>query len=541
MKTKIEKLSKVKDDNNLLDLGIQRACFSLQKKTKLFLTILSSVFFCSVFLLTPFFIQNNQKAELLEDIVLARSQGIKLLNNTAQAAPRLSNSFKEIEEPRNLSFWQRVTSFFKTLSQRLFVFKKTESNLSKTDTLLPRQPKNQKQGLDIYNNQNSRQALNQEYLDHDSFGSRSNQTPPIADLKPINPPNPSVLSVERFTPATAILPASTLLPIYLSPLDGRVGINTSHPSASLDVKGVVKVEEDLIVVHDTYLNDSLTVQGFSSFLGRVDLKGGIEITDKFLVKPNTGDIESDGTLRIQGQSWFFNDLSINGHVTLSANKVLTLGSQGDTDPSASNGAIYYSTTTNRFRCYQNGVWTDCVAAGGSSGVWSDLNEPTDNLALTMEGYTTTLTFNAATGTENLFTLRDSENNTGTGYLFNLVTDTSSTLNPFHISAAGTEALLVNAQGQVGINTLNPASVLDVNGNLMLSGSTRYLNFSTTAGDSGYGFYDNSGTIQYKDSSGSWINLLSLASLWTDQGSYLYPNNYASWVIGDTAGWTGRCC
>ena len=33
-------------------------------------------------------------------------------------------------------------------------------------------------------------------------------------------------------------------------------------------------------------------------------------------------------------------------------------------PAAANGVIYYDSTANKFRCYENGVWVDCVGGGG---------------------------------------------------------------------------------------------------------------------------------------------------------------------------------
>jgi parallel beta-helix repeat protein len=36
-----------------------------------------------------------------------------------------------------------------------------------------------------------------------------------------------------------------------------------------------------------------------------------------------------------------------------------------TDPSGINGDMYYNTSTNKFRCYQNGAWTDCIGAGSN--------------------------------------------------------------------------------------------------------------------------------------------------------------------------------
>jgi hypothetical protein len=47
----------------------------------------------------------------------------------------------------------------------------------------------------------------------------------------------------------------------------------------------------------------------------------------------------------------------------------------------------------------------------------------------------------------------------------------------------------------------------------------YINFGSTTGTSGYGFKDNGGTVQYKNSGGSWTNLGN--SQWTTTGSDIY--------------------
>lgn len=58
--------------------------------------------------------------------------------------------------------------------------------------------------------------------------------------------------------------------------------------------------------------------------------------------------------------------------------------------------------------------------------------------------------------------------------------------------------------------------LAVFGNAILSGTSRYLNFGTTVGTSGYGIRDNAGTMQLKNSGGSWVNIpTSVAGAETD--------------------------
>lgn len=49
------------------------------------------------------------------------------------------------------------------------------------------------------------------------------------------------------------------------------------------------------------------------------------------------------------------------------------------------------------------------------------------------------------------------------------------------------------------------NALAVFGNATLSGTSRYLNFGTIVGSTGYGFRDNAGVMQFKNSGGTWIN------------------------------------
>lgn len=62
---------------------------------------------------------------------------------------------------------------------------------------------------------------------------------------------------------------------------------------------------------------------------------------------------------------------------------------------------------------------------------------------------------------------------------------------------------------VGIGVTDPAAKLQINGGCLLSGTGRYLNFGTVAGTTGYGFRDNAGAMEYKDSGGLWTALNSL--------------------------------
>jgi len=76
--------------------------------------------------------------------------------------------------------------------------------------------------------------------------------------------------------------------------------------------------------------------------------------------------------------------------------------------------------------------------------------------------------------------------------------------PDSVNSTAASVMFLNT-GQVGIGDYSPDHRLDVAGNIGLSASG-YINFGDTDGTSGYGFYDNGGTIQYKNSGGSWANL-----------------------------------
>lgn len=89
--------------------------------------------------------------------------------------------------------------------------------------------------------------------------------------------------------------------------------------------------------------------------------------------------------------------------------------------------------------------------------------------------------------------------------------------------------------------------------LLILGSNRYLNFNTVTGTNGYGFRDNAGIMQFKNSGGSWTNFGSGSGgggggsgSWSTSTSpvtgelFNYPNNTSDIVvIGATATSTGN--
>jgi hypothetical protein len=97
--------------------------------------------------------------------------------------------------------------------------------------------------------------------------------------------------------------------------------------------------------------------------------------------------------------------------------------------SAGTHVSSFSATSGAFTCSSDSV---------SSLAWSGLTDPTGNLALSMAARTTTFTWGNATGAStDMFTLTDTSSNSGTGYVVNLHTASSSAAKPVKITAGGT--------------------------------------------------------------------------------------------------------
>jgi hypothetical protein len=89
---------------------------------------------------------------------------------------------------------------------------------------------------------------------------------------------------------------------------------------------------------------------------------------------------------------------------------------------------------------------------------------------------------------------------------------------------------------VGIGDTSPDHKLDVEGNIGLS-SSAYINWGDTDGSSGYGFRDNSGTLEYKNSGGSWVPLGGVNN-WADPHLVLEAEYEGATLVADGTNNTG---
>lgn len=92
---------------------------------------------------------------------------------------------------------------------------------------------------------------------------------------------------------------------------------------------------------------------------------------------------------------------------------------------------------------------------------SNLVDSASNLSLSMGSYTSVFTSGSSTGTNNLWTYKDTASNTGTGYLFNLETSSGSLLNPLRVSSTGIERFVVDSSGRTSIGSGAPSGLFQV--------------------------------------------------------------------------------
>ena len=88
-------------------------------------------------------------------------------------------------------------------------------------------------------------------------------------------------------------------------------------------------------------------------------------------------------------------------------------------------------------------------------------------------------------------------------------------------------------GSVGIAPVAELARLDVYGNTIISGSNRYLNFGDTVGLSGYGFRDNNGVMQFKNSDGDWSNFSNATGT---EGLLQISDGSGNFVATDNLNW-----
>lgn len=134
-------------------------------------------------------------------------------------------------------------------------------------------------------------------------------------------------------------------------------------------------------------------------------------------------------------------------------------------PATQRAKLNLSAGTNTtLTASDNGTDTTTVtisATGGAgSSSWSALTAPSANTSLSMGSNTTNLQWGASTGSSNLFTVTDTANNTGTGFVATLGTASGSSANPFQVLCKGNGCIQTLPNGYTGFGTA-PSFPVDV--------------------------------------------------------------------------------
>ncbi len=199
--------------------------------------------------------------------------------------------------------------------------------------------------------------------------------------------------------------------LYVDPVNNRVGISQTIPgyrfdvSADNDSTAIVRINDDRDgntatrlwtgttlsreslekwflgmngTDDDFTLNrngggSALTVLNSNGYVGigtddpasRLDVNGTVTSTGIALAGDYT---QTSGNFTFSGGGTFSTSAANTtlGTTNIVAGKTITLGAAAG-DPAGANGAMYYNTTTNNFRCFQGGGWTDCYSDGAAVG------------------------------------------------------------------------------------------------------------------------------------------------------------------------------
>ncbi len=136
---------------------------------------------------------------------------------------------------------------------------------------------------------------------------------------------------------------------------GEVGIGTVTPFYTLDVNG------------------NFGILGDANFTPADDSASSLQISDA----SKTEIIFAVNTLNNQIK---IGDNDPAGNPTT----LLVLDGKTDAgDPAGANGAMYYNSSVNKFRCYENGAWKNCAGNGGNEGIYRGFAMLRDAAGVTM--------------------------------------------------------------------------------------------------------------------------------------------------------------
>ncbi len=186
--------------------------------------------------------------------------------------------------------------------------------------------------------------------------------------------------------------------LYVQNTDGSSFVNADTATSNLAVNGSVNVSSGLTVQSGGLNNIGLIVKGVVS--QNANLQEW---------QTNTGAVV--GSVGANGQ------LNIGSTTPDATGTLLVLDNKNTAgDPAGTNGAMYYNSFSNKFRCYTNGTWADCGGGGlgggdilqGGNSLAADVTIGTnDAYALNFEVNNTTVQTLSSTGQATFKNVSDS--------------------------------------------------------------------------------------------------------------------------------------
>lgn len=262
---------------------------------------------------------------------------------------------------------------------------------------------------------------------------------------------------------------------------GLFGFGTTGPDAKLDVLSTAGEQLRLTYADGSAYTSFNTSSGGDLTIapsgGDLNLTGVLTATGDVAV--NGDDITSDGTsLKVEvagtGTTGIL-QVGVGGAGSTTPD-YFGLGVKSDTgDPAGGfEGAMYYNTSDNKFRCYQDASWTDCISAATASpwtdsGTTSYLTDTTDEVVIGGSSPLSSAKFSIDGDADQIQTLIQGHS-TQTSNIFEIET-----------SAAADLLTLTNA-GNLAIE----GSLSDISGNLAINDSTDITGGLTISGNTSLG-------------------------------------------------------
>jgi hypothetical protein len=145
-------------------------------------------------------------------------------------------------------------------------------------------------------------------------------------------------------------------------VSGNVGIGTSSPGQKIHIYGSSGSQRVRVESAGTTSSDQASLQLVAGNKSWISWVSGDSDQLRFFsssLNSNVMTLTSAGNVGIGTTSPGYK-LDIAGALRL----------QPSSAPTGANGVIYYDSTENKFKCYQNGAWVDCIGAGGGGGYWA---------------------------------------------------------------------------------------------------------------------------------------------------------------------------